>query len=72
MRNNGLITEDKINPLCQFNVSPKFLECSKIENTKDENQEYNPLIGNKKPKTNFLDGISDTFKWYLSNKKYYN
>ena len=24
-----------------------------------------------KPKTNFLDGINDTFKWYLSNKKYY-
>ncbi len=24
-----------------------------------------------KPKTNFLDGINNTFNWYLSNKKYY-
>ena len=24
-----------------------------------------------KPKTNFLNGINDTFKWYLNNKKYY-
>ena len=24
-----------------------------------------------KPKKNFLSGINDTFKWYLSNKKYY-
>ena len=24
-----------------------------------------------KPKTNFLDGINTTFKWYLNNKKYY-
>ena len=24
-----------------------------------------------KPKTNFLDGINYTFKWYLNNKKYY-
>ena len=24
-----------------------------------------------KPKTNFLDGINKTFKWYLNNKKYY-
>ncbi len=24
-----------------------------------------------KPKTDFLDGINDTFKWYLINKKYY-
>ena len=24
-----------------------------------------------KPKTNFIDGINNTFKWYLDNKKYY-
>ena len=24
-----------------------------------------------KPKTNFLNGINNTFKWYLNNKKYY-
>ena len=24
-----------------------------------------------KPKTNFLDGINNTFNWYLNNKKYY-
>ena len=24
-----------------------------------------------KPKTNFLDGINKTFKWYIDNKKYY-
>jgi len=24
-----------------------------------------------KPKTNFIDGINSTFKWYLINKKYY-
>ncbi len=24
-----------------------------------------------KPKTNFINGIKNTFEWYLSNKKYY-
>ena len=47
MRNNALITKEKINPLCQFNVSHEFLASSKIVNTEDENKGNNPLTSTK-------------------------